>query len=138
MFRSKLSLLLVAGTLALGAGGSTLAQDRKVERDVSVDRSSGRAQVHVVPRGRLVALPAPEPRAPAMRPRDRGFGQLRDAGLEYVEAGQSSQLWTDHNTHDPGITMMEMLCYAITDLGNRTNCPVDPILPNEVDERKPG
>jgi hypothetical protein len=137
MFRSKLSLLLVAGTMALGVGGSALAQDRKVEREAELDRSAGRAQVHVVPRGRLVALPAPEPRAPAMRPRDRSFGQLRDAGLEYVEAGQGSDLWTDHNTHDPGISMMEMLCYALTDRGNRTNCPVDPILPSEMDEGKP-
>jgi hypothetical protein len=137
MFRSKFSLLLVAGALVLAAGGSAVAQDRKVEREAELGRSAGRAQVHVAPRGRLVALPAPEPRAPAMRPQDRDFRQLRDAGLEYVEAGQSSELWTDHNTHDPGITMMEMLCYAITDLGNRTNCPVAPLLPSELDERKP-
>ena len=33
----------------------------------------------------------------------------------------SSALWTDHNTHDPGVTTLEVLCYAITDLAYRTD-----------------
>jgi hypothetical protein len=28
--------------------------------------------------------------------------------------------WTDFNAHDPGITLLETLCYALTDLGYRT------------------
>jgi hypothetical protein len=31
----------------------------------------------------------------------------------------SSELWTDYEIHDPGITIMELLCYAITDLEYR-------------------
>ena len=27
--------------------------------------------------------------------------------------------WTDHNTHDPGITVLEALCYVLTDLQYR-------------------
>ena len=27
--------------------------------------------------------------------------------------------WTDYNAHDPGITTLEALCYAITELGYR-------------------
>ena len=29
--------------------------------------------------------------------------------------------WTDHNSHDPGITILEQLCFALTDLGYRTH-----------------
>ncbi|WP_201747752.1 hypothetical protein [Dyadobacter flavalbus] len=32
----------------------------------------------------------------------------------------SGKRWTDHNLHDPGITTLEVLCYALTDLGYRT------------------
>lgn len=44
---------------------------------------------------------------------------LRQKGMEYIEA-LGSKLWTDYNIHDPGITILELLCYAITDLGYRT------------------
>src|SRR5690606_20918248 len=40
----------------------------------------------------------------------------------------SGKIWTDHNVHDPGITILEMLCYALMDLGYRTNLPVEDIL----------
>src|SRR5690606_12730294 len=36
--------------------------------------------------------------------------------------------WTDFNTHDPGITILEQLCYAITDLGYRTNLAIPELL----------
>jgi hypothetical protein len=29
--------------------------------------------------------------------------------------------WTDHNTHDPGITVLELLAYALTDLHHRSS-----------------
>ncbi|MGV3604186.1 MAG: hypothetical protein ACO1N1_23390 [Dyadobacter fermentans] len=44
---------------------------------------------------------------------------LRRKGMEYIEA-LGSKLWTDYNIHDPGITILELMCYAITDLGYRT------------------
>ena len=43
---------------------------------------------------------------------------LRDEGLEYLQA-ISGHLWTDYNIHDPGVTLLELLCYAITDLDQR-------------------
>lgn len=50
------------------------------------------------------------------------FNALRKEGIEYL--GQlSGKLWTDHNVHDPGITILEILCYALLDLGYRTNLP---------------
>lgn len=36
----------------------------------------------------------------------------------------SGALWTDHNTHDPGITTLELLCYALTELSYRHSLPI--------------
>lgn len=55
------------------------------------------------------------------------FSFLREKGLEYIEQ-LSSELWTDYNSHDPGITILEMLAYAITDLGARIEMPLENIL----------
>lgn len=58
---------------------------------------------------------------------DLDFQFLRETGMDYIES-LSSRLWTDYNTHDPGITILEMLCYAITDLGNRLSLPMEQLL----------
>jgi hypothetical protein len=58
---------------------------------------------------------------------DLDFSFLRKKGLEYIEK-LSGNLWTDYNTHDPGVTMLEMLCYALTDLGMRMEMPLENIL----------
>ena len=55
---------------------------------------------------------------------DLDFEHLRDLGQEYIE-DLSRKIWTDYNIHDPGITIMELLCYAITDLGLRINQPIE-------------
>ncbi len=58
---------------------------------------------------------------------DLDFEFLRKKGIEYIEA-LGSGLWTDYNAHDPGITTLEVLCYAITDLGARLSLPLATIL----------
>lgn len=65
------------------------------------------------------------------------FDFLREKGLEHI--GQfSGKIWTDHNTHDPGITILETLCYALMDLGYRTQLPIEDLLakpnPKEKDD----
>lgn len=55
------------------------------------------------------------------------FKELRQQGLEHI-AAFSGKLWTDHNLHDPGITILEVLCYAISDLGYRTNLDIEELL----------
>ncbi|WP_343671753.1 hypothetical protein [Chitinophaga sp.] len=50
------------------------------------------------------------------------FTRLRSEGIGYL-AQLSGKIWTDHNVHDPGITILETLCYALLDLGYRTNLP---------------
>lgn len=52
---------------------------------------------------------------------------LRKKGLEYIEQLGSS-VWTDYNIHDPGITFLELLSYAITDLGYRTSIDIKDLL----------
>ncbi|WP_336732844.1 hypothetical protein [Chryseobacterium sp. VD8] len=55
------------------------------------------------------------------------FHFLRRTGIEYIE-GLGGKLWTDYNSHDPGITTLEVLSYAITDLGMRMNMNMEDIL----------
>lgn len=47
------------------------------------------------------------------------YSRLRETGLELIRQ-IAADTWTDHNLHDPGITMLEALCYALTELGLRT------------------
>ncbi|MFC4635117.1 hypothetical protein ACFO3O_14450 [Dokdonia ponticola] len=61
---------------------------------------------------------------------DLDFHYLRKLGIQYIEELGGS-LWTDYNSHDPGITMLEMLCYAITDLGMRIDLPIQDVLASE-------
>jgi hypothetical protein len=55
------------------------------------------------------------------------YNLLREKGLEYIQE-LGSKLWTDYNIHDPGITILEALCYAITDLGYRTSLDIKDLL----------
>jgi hypothetical protein len=59
------------------------------------------------------------PKNPRLDPA-QDYAWLRQRGLEYIQQ-LGSRLWTDYNIHDPGITMLELLCYALTDLGYRTS-----------------
>lgn len=47
------------------------------------------------------------------------FAMLRKLGIQHL-AELSGKIWTDHNLHDPGITILEALCYVLTDLDYRT------------------
>ena len=55
------------------------------------------------------------------------YALLRRMGLSYIEQ-LGSKLWTDYNIHDPGITLLEALCYALTDLGYRTSFDIKDLL----------
>ncbi len=62
------------------------------------------------------------------------FQKLRAAGLEHIQE-LGSDLWTDYNLHDPGITILEVLCYALTDLGFRTNFDIKDLLTRSPEAR---
>lgn len=60
------------------------------------------------------------------------YAFLREQGLKYIEK-LGHRLWTDYNIHDPGITILELLCYAITDLGYRTDYDIKDLLTSYKD-----
>lgn len=62
---------------------------------------------------------------------DLDYSFLKQLGMEYIQK-YGSTIWTDYNSHDPGITMLEMLCYAITDLGHRINLPIEDLLATDT------
>ncbi|MCC7505858.1 MAG: hypothetical protein IT259_11180 [Saprospiraceae bacterium] len=55
------------------------------------------------------------------------FETLRRLGIDHISRF-SGKVWTDHNLHDPGITMLEALCFALIDLGYRTRLPFSDLL----------
>lgn len=64
------------------------------------------------------------------------FETLRSDAMAYL-GNLSGKIWTDYNVHDPGITILEVLIYAVLDLGYRTNLPiVDLLTRNPADNSK--
>lgn len=55
------------------------------------------------------------------------YAHLRREGIRYLES-LIGHVWTDFNTHDPGITILEQLCYAITDLAYRASHDIPDLL----------
>ena len=55
------------------------------------------------------------------------FDRLRSEGLRHI-AAYSGDIWTDHNLHDPGVAILEVLCYALADLGYRNSLDVEDLL----------
>ena len=55
------------------------------------------------------------------------FERLRDEAIENVQKYSGAE-WTDYNLHDPGITILEALCFALTDLSYRTGFSITDIL----------
>ena len=52
------------------------------------------------------------------------FDYLRAEGIKYIQELTGSY-WTDYNEHDPGVTILEQLCYALTDLSFRTEFKIE-------------
>ena len=64
---------------------------------------------------------------PTTLPEALNFQVLKELGLEtIIQTG--SQQWTDYNEHDPGITILEILTLAATDLSYRTTFSIEDIL----------
>jgi hypothetical protein len=58
------------------------------------------------------------------------FDSLKRDGLKVVQE-LSGKMWTDYNLHDPGVTILVHLCYALTDLVYRTDFKVEDSLTDE-------
>lgn len=61
------------------------------------------------------------------------YDELRKKALEHIEE-LAGETWTDYNTHDPGITILESLIYALTDLSYRTNLSMEDLLASNPTE----
>lgn len=65
---------------------------------------------------------------------------LRDEAIAYIQR-LAGKIWTDYNIHDPGVTILEVLCYAITELGYRASFDIEDLLagkPGEEEENGAG
>lgn len=60
-------------------------------------------------------------------PKSQDFTALKQEGLDYIHATTSS-VWTNLNASDPGITILDQLCFALTELGYCNNFPLKDIL----------
>jgi hypothetical protein len=63
-------------------------------------------------------------------PQAQDYDFLRKEGIDLIQ-NLSGDVWSDYNTHDPGITLLEAICYALTDLGYRTAYDIKDILAPE-------
>lgn len=55
------------------------------------------------------------------------FNELRKQGIRHIQQ-LSGHIWTDYNVHDPGLTILEQLCLAITDIGYRIDLDMKTLL----------
>lgn len=60
-------------------------------------------------------------------PPSQDYEFLKNAGMEYIEK-LGNKFWTDYNPHDPGITILEVLSYVITELGYRSDFSINNLL----------
>ncbi|WP_397383936.1 hypothetical protein [Prosthecobacter sp.] len=47
------------------------------------------------------------------------------------DAGAGGKVWSDFNAHDPGVQIVEVICYALTELAHRARVPVLSLLQHE-------
>jgi len=62
------------------------------------------------------------------KPENKGLDAqwLRKQGIQYIQ--ELTNLWTDYNDHDPGVTILEVLCYALTELSYKADLDIKDIL----------
>jgi hypothetical protein len=60
-------------------------------------------------------------------PKALDYSALFREGIEWAQR-YSGSVWTDYNPHDPGATILEYLCFGLTDVGYRCSFPVTDLL----------
>ncbi len=73
---------------------------------------------------------------PPDKPSNKGldYAYLKDEGLTLVQQ-LAGEIWTDYNEHDPGVTTLEQLCYALTELSYRAELPIADLLTDQQSGR---
>lgn len=74
-----------------------------------------------------MAVDTPSISRPATPAPSLDYEQLFLEGIRHIEQ-LSGKIWTDYNAHDPGITILEVLTYAITELGYRCDFAIGDII----------
>ncbi|MEM9578129.1 MAG: hypothetical protein AAF999_14090 [Pseudomonadota bacterium] len=57
------------------------------------------------------------------------FDDLRRAGISYAQEA-SGEIWTDYNIHDPGVTLLEQTCFALSQIAYQVSLPTRDLLTN--------
>lgn len=65
---------------------------------------------------------------------DNDCESLKDYALDYVKS-IGGKKWSDYAPHDPGITMLEELCYAITDIDYRLDFEMEDLIADNPKEK---
>jgi hypothetical protein len=55
------------------------------------------------------------------------YASLKEEGTTLIQQ-LAGKIWTDYNEHDPGVTTLEQLCYALTELSYRAEFPLQDLL----------
>lgn len=55
------------------------------------------------------------------------YNDLREKGLAQIQE-LTGTIWTDYNIHDPGVTILEQLCFALTDLNYRASFSIEDLM----------
>ena len=63
-------------------------------------------------------------------PLNQNFKDLKEKGLSYIQEFSGME-WTNFNPSDPGITILDQVCFALTELGYCNEFPVQDILTNK-------
>ncbi|WP_436398464.1 hypothetical protein [Roseobacter sp. S98] len=59
----------------------------------------------------------------------RDFDDLRRAAIDYAQQA-SGEIWTDYNLHDPGVTLLEQTCFALSQIAWQADLPIRDLLTN--------
>ena len=70
----------------------------------------------------IITISSEAPAEPGMN-----YQLLRKEGLVHLQR-LAGKIWTDYNSHDPGVTILEQLCYVLTDLSYRIDYDMPELL----------
>ncbi len=66
-------------------------------------------------------------------PVNQDFNALKEKGLAYIQEHAGTE-WTNFNPSDPGVTILDQCCYALTELGYCNDFPIADILAKPGDK----
>jgi hypothetical protein len=82
----------------------------------------------------MASLPPIPATPPDLKSQDFEF--LREQGMGLIQM-IASDTWTDHNLHDPGITIWETICYALTETGLRAGMDIQDLIASSAPYHEP-